>query len=100
SHARGVPSMPGCLTPTEIWHATALGADVIKVFPANHFGPTFFKDVLAPLPHMKLMPTGGVTRDNVGEWFAAGAVALGVGSALVKKDYLKKKDWAGLIGEA
>ncbi len=99
-HSNGVPSMPGALTPTEIWQASCMGADVVKVFPANHFGPTYFKDVLAPLPQMKLMPTGGVTRDNVGEWFKAGAVALGVGSSLVKKDLLKAKDWKTLAAEA
>jgi 2-dehydro-3-deoxyphosphogluconate aldolase/(4S)-4-hydroxy-2-oxoglutarate aldolase len=96
SHQAGMPAMPGCLTPTEILTATQAGADVVKVFPADHFGPSFFKNVLAPLPHLKLMPTGGVKLDNVGEWFAAGAVALGVGSALVKKEFLKNQDWAGL----
>lgn len=100
SHGCGVPTMPGAMTPTEIWNATAMGADVVKVFPANHFGPTYFKDVLAPLPQVKLMPTGGVTRDNVGEWFKAGAVALGVGSSLVKKDLLKSKDWKTLAADA
>lgn len=100
SHSLGVPSMPGAMTPTEIWNATQMGADVVKVFPANHFGPTYFKDVLAPLPQLKLMPTGGVTRDNVGQWFQAGAVALGVGSSLVRKDLLKNKDWKGLAAEA
>jgi 2-dehydro-3-deoxyphosphogluconate aldolase/(4S)-4-hydroxy-2-oxoglutarate aldolase len=99
-HMQGVPTMPGAMTPTEIWQATRMGADVVKVFPANHFGPTYFKDVLAPLPQLKLMPTGGVTRDNVGQWFAAGAVALGVGSSLVKKDLLKAGDWKGLAAEA
>ena len=96
AHARQTPVMPGALTPTEIFTATQLGADVVKVFPANHFGPTYFKDVLAPMPYLKLMPTGGVRVDNVGEWFAAGAVALGVGSSLVKKEFLKAKDWASL----
>lgn len=100
SHGQGVPVMPGALTPTEIFNATELGAEVVKVFPANHFGPTYFKDVLAPLPGVKLMPTGGVTRDNVGEWFAAGAVALGVGSSLVRKDLLKARDWKKLAAEA
>lgn len=96
SHEMGKPVMPGCFTPTEILHATELGADLIKVFPANHLGPKFFKDILAPMPHLKLTPTGGVDLTTLADWFAAGAKALGVGSALVKKDLIKAKDWAGL----
>jgi 2-dehydro-3-deoxyphosphogluconate aldolase/(4S)-4-hydroxy-2-oxoglutarate aldolase len=82
-HQRGVPVMPGCFSPTEILEAWDAGADVVKVFPATALGPGFFKDVRGPLPHVKLMPTGGVTLDNAGEWIRAGAVAVGVGSALL-----------------
>jgi len=82
-HERDVPVMPGCFSPTEILDAHDAGADVIKVFPATMLGPQFVKDVRAPLPHVKLMPTGGVTLDNAGDWIRAGAVAVGVGSALV-----------------
>ena len=82
-HAREVPSMPGCLTPTEILDAWEAGADIVKVFPATTFGPGYLKDVRAPLPQVKLMPTGGVTLDNAGDWIRAGAVAVGVGSALL-----------------
>jgi 2-dehydro-3-deoxyphosphogluconate aldolase/(4S)-4-hydroxy-2-oxoglutarate aldolase len=82
-HARDVPAMPGCLTPTEILDAWDAGADIVKVFPATTFGPGYLKDVRAPLPRVKLMPTGGVTLDNAGEWIRAGAVAVGVGSALL-----------------
>lgn len=78
-----VPAMPGCFSPTEILDAWEHGADVIKVFPATALGPGYIKDVRAPLPHVKLMPTGGVTLDNAGEWIKAGAVAVGVGSALL-----------------
>jgi 2-dehydro-3-deoxyphosphogluconate aldolase/(4S)-4-hydroxy-2-oxoglutarate aldolase len=78
-----IPVMPGCFSPTEILDAWEHGADVIKVFPATALGPGFFKDVRGPLPHVKMMPTGGVTIDNAGEWIAAGAVAVGVGSALL-----------------
>jgi 2-dehydro-3-deoxyphosphogluconate aldolase/(4S)-4-hydroxy-2-oxoglutarate aldolase len=83
SHDRGVPAMPGCFTPTEILDAWDAGADIVKVFPSTSLGPTFIKDVRAPLPHLKLMPTGGVSIDNAAEWLRAGAVAVGVGSALV-----------------
>ena len=82
-HRHDVPAMPGCFTPTEILDAWEAGADVVKVFPATALGPGFFKDVLAPLGAVRLMPTGGVTRDNAGDWIRAGAVAIGVGTALV-----------------
>jgi len=83
AHAMDVPAMPGCFTPTEILTAWDAGADVIKVFPATALGPGYLKDVRAPLPQVKLMPTGGVSVDNAGDWIRAGAVALGVGTALV-----------------
>jgi len=82
-HARDVPMMPGCFSPTEILAAHDAGADIIKVFPATMLGPQYVKDVRAPLPQVKLMPTGGVTIDNAGDWIRAGAVAVGIGSALV-----------------
>jgi 2-dehydro-3-deoxyphosphogluconate aldolase/(4S)-4-hydroxy-2-oxoglutarate aldolase len=82
-HERDVASAPGCFTPTEILDAHDFGADVIKIFPATALGPQFIKDVRAPLPQVRLMPTGGVSLDNAGEWIKAGAVAVGVGSALL-----------------
>lgn len=82
-HARGVPAMPGCFSPTEILDAWDAGADIVKVFPATALGPGFFKDMRGPLPQVKLMPTGGVTLTNAGDWIRAGAAAIGVGSALV-----------------
>jgi 2-dehydro-3-deoxyphosphogluconate aldolase / (4S)-4-hydroxy-2-oxoglutarate aldolase len=81
--ARNVAAMPGCFTPTEILDAWDAGADVVKVFPATTLGPGYLKDVHAPLPHVKLMPTGGVTVDNAGDWIRAGAVAVGVGASLL-----------------
>ena len=82
-HERGAAAAPGCFTPTEILNAHDLGADVVKVFPATALGPQFIKDVRAPLPQLKLMPTGGVSLDNAGDWIRAGAVAVGAGSALL-----------------
>jgi 2-dehydro-3-deoxyphosphogluconate aldolase / (4S)-4-hydroxy-2-oxoglutarate aldolase len=82
-HERDVAALPGCFTPTEIFAAHECGADIVKVFPATSLGPQFIKDVRAPLPQVKLMPTGGVSVDNAGDWIRAGAVAVGVGSALV-----------------
>jgi 2-dehydro-3-deoxyphosphogluconate aldolase/(4S)-4-hydroxy-2-oxoglutarate aldolase len=78
-----VAVMPGCFTPTEILTAWEAGADVVKVFPATALGPAFFKDMRGPLPQIRMMPTGGVTRDNAGDWIRAGAFAIGVGTALV-----------------
>jgi len=83
AHEDGVPVMPGCFTPTEILGAWEMGADIIKVFPATSVGPGYLKDIRGPLPHIKLMPTGGVSIDNAGDWLRAGAVGVGVGSALV-----------------
>jgi 2-dehydro-3-deoxyphosphogluconate aldolase/(4S)-4-hydroxy-2-oxoglutarate aldolase len=82
-HERDVAAAPGCFTPTEILDAHECGADVVKVFPATALGPQFIKDVRAPLPQVRLMPTGGVSLDNAGEWIRAGAIAVGVGSALL-----------------
>ena len=99
-HARGVPAMPGCFTPTEILEAWDAGADVVKVFPATALGPTFFKDVSGPLPQVKLMPTGGVTIENAGDWIRAGAVAVGVGTALLDAKAIGANAWDVLRGNA
>lgn len=82
-HERGVAVAPGCFTPTEILDAHERGADIVKVFPATALGPQFIKDVRGPLPQVRLMPTGGVSLDNAGDWIRAGAVAVGVGTALL-----------------
>jgi 2-dehydro-3-deoxyphosphogluconate aldolase/(4S)-4-hydroxy-2-oxoglutarate aldolase len=80
---RGVVAAPGCFSPTEILDAHEMGADVVKVFPATALGPQYIKDLRAPMPQLRLMPTGGVTLDNAGDWIRAGAAAVGVGSALL-----------------
>ena len=82
-HERDVAAMPGCFSPTEILAAYESGADIVKVFPATALGPQFIKDVRGPLPQVKLMPTGGVTLENAGDWIRAGAVAVGVGTSLL-----------------
>ena len=78
----GVPYMPGCMTLTEVVTAMKAGADVIKIFPGSVFGPSYIKAIKGPLPQSVLMPTGGVSLDNVGEWINNGCVAVGVGSEL------------------
>jgi 2-dehydro-3-deoxyphosphogluconate aldolase/(4S)-4-hydroxy-2-oxoglutarate aldolase len=91
----GAVSIPGAFTPTEIVTAYTNGADIIKVFPAS-IGVQYFKDLRGPLPHIPLMPTGGINLENINEFQQAGAVAFGIGSALVDtkheitKEYLQQ----------
>ncbi len=97
SHKLDLPCMPGALTPTEVQGAWELGAEIIKVFPAHRVGgPAYIKELLAPLPHLKLMPTGGVRLDTAGDWIQAGAVCLGVGTRIFRPDLVEAGDWQGL----
>src|SRR5204863_8958051 len=96
----GKISVPGAYTPTEILHAWTNGADVVKVFPATTLGPGYFKDILAPLPQLKLTPTGGVDVKTTPQWIAAGAVFVGAGTALVPKDAVAKADWTTITNNA
>ena len=77
-----VPCMPGAMTIKEVVEAMEAGADIIKIFPGEVFGPKIIKSINGPIPHAKLMPTGGVDVNNVGEWIKNGAVACGAGSSL------------------
>lgn len=97
---RGVVVMPGCFTPTEIHAAWKAGADIVKVFPATSLGPRYFKDIAGPFPEIRLMPTGGVTIDNVGEWIQAGAVAVGIGSDLLDKKAIEEERYDVLTDRA
>jgi 2-dehydro-3-deoxyphosphogluconate aldolase/(4S)-4-hydroxy-2-oxoglutarate aldolase len=99
-HRYDVAAIPGCFTPTEILAAWEAGADVVKVFPATALGPGFFKDVRGPLPQVKLMPTGGVSLDNAGDWIAAGAVAVGVGTALLDAKAIAAGDFGVITANA
>ncbi len=99
-HELGVAVLPGCFTPTEILAAWDAGADIVKVFPATALGPEFLKDVHGPLPQVKLLPTGGVTLDNAGVWIKAGAVAVGVGSALVDRQAIATGDYGVITANA
>ncbi|USK68459.1 bifunctional 2-keto-4-hydroxyglutarate aldolase/2-keto-3-deoxy-6-phosphogluconate aldolase [Peribacillus asahii] len=80
----GIPYMPGCMTIREMAMALEAGCDILKLFPANHFEPSFIKSVNGPLPNVRIMPTGGINLDNMKEWLHAGAVATGIGSDLNK----------------
>ena len=85
AHRYGVPVIPGAMTPTEILTAWEAGADMVKVFPANILGPAYFKAVHGPLPQIPLVPTGGITADNAGEFIRAGAAMVCAGGWLVDK---------------
>ena len=88
---RMVPYMPGCQTPTEISEAEEMGADIVKLFPANVLTPKFVKAVMGPSPRTQLMPSGGVQTDqeDIAKWIEAGAVALNIGSELVRRDLME-----------
>lgn len=89
----GVPVISGAMTPTEAFTAHELGSDFIKLFPAEALGAKFVKALLAPLPMLQVVPTGGVTPENIGEYIKAGAVAVGAGSQLVDQDLLDNGDF-------
>ena len=99
-HELGLPTIPGAFTPTEILQAWEWGASIVKVFPANHLGRRYIKDVLAPMPHLRLMPTGGVTVDNMRELLDNGAFGLGVGSSLINNEAVADRDWDRLRANA
>jgi 2-dehydro-3-deoxyphosphogluconate aldolase/(4S)-4-hydroxy-2-oxoglutarate aldolase len=98
--AQDVPAMPGCFSPTEILDAWDAGADIVKVFPATALGPAYLKDLRGPLPDLKLMPTGGVTIENAADWIRAGAVSVGIGSALTDSRALADRDYASIAAKA
>lgn len=82
----GIPFVPGCFTPSEALHAWRAGATFVKLFPASALGPAFVRELRAPLPELEVIPTGGVEAAGVAAFLAAGAVAVGVGSAFVRGD--------------
>ena len=88
-----VPVIPGGLTPTEIYTAWQLGADMVKVFPANQFGPGYIKDIKGPLDQIKLVPTGGITMQNLPEYKKNGAYGFGVATPLFDKRRVEAKEW-------
>jgi len=95
-----VPCMPGALTPRELLEASRAGASHIKLFPASLVGPRYIREVLAPLPFLRLVPSGGVSLDNAGDWIRAGAIAVSVGSALVSPSLVAEQAWDRLTAQA
>jgi 2-dehydro-3-deoxyphosphogluconate aldolase / (4S)-4-hydroxy-2-oxoglutarate aldolase len=96
----GKPIMLGSYTPTEAQLAYEAGSDFIKIFPADTLGPNYIKALRAPLPHLKIVPTGGVDLKTIGDFFKAGVAAVGAGSSLISKEVLEKDDWATLTKTA
>ena len=96
AHALDRPVMLGAYTPTEAQAAHEAGSDFVKLFPADTLGPSYIKSLLAPLPHLRIVPTGGVNLDTMEAFLAAGSVALGTGSALLKKEIIAGKNWGEL----
>ncbi len=96
AHAAGCPVMLGAYTPTEAQSAHELGADFIKLFPADGLGPNYVKALRAPLPHLRIVPTGGVDLNSAGEFIKAGCVAVGAGSSLISPKLLREGDWPAL----
>lgn len=94
------PVMLGAYTPTEAQLAHEAGSDFIKIFPADGLGADYIKALRAPLPHLRLVPTGGVDLKTIGEFFAAGCVAVGAGSSLISREVLDNNDWATLTRTA
>ncbi|MDX1763898.1 MAG: bifunctional 4-hydroxy-2-oxoglutarate aldolase/2-dehydro-3-deoxy-phosphogluconate aldolase [bacterium] len=94
---KGIPVFPGAFTPTEIHHAWSLGATMVKVFPANRFGPSYLQDIRGPFRDIKLLACGGVTPDTVQSYFDFGASAVAVGSGIFQPELLRSRKYS-LIG--
>jgi 2-dehydro-3-deoxyphosphogluconate aldolase/(4S)-4-hydroxy-2-oxoglutarate aldolase len=98
--ATGALVMLGALTPSEVMAASALGADVVKIFPASLGGPAYLRSLRGPFPDIPLMPTGGVNSDNLAEWLRAGAVAVGAGSELCGPAAMNAGNWEVITDSA
>ncbi|MCB9207083.1 MAG: bifunctional 4-hydroxy-2-oxoglutarate aldolase/2-dehydro-3-deoxy-phosphogluconate aldolase [Ignavibacteriales bacterium] len=98
--SKNIVVSPGCFSPTEIQIAYEQGADFIKIFPADNLGMSFIKSIKAPLPHLKVIPTGGVNLENAIDWINAGASAVGLGSALVDIKAIETENYAKLTDNA
>jgi 2-dehydro-3-deoxyphosphogluconate aldolase/(4S)-4-hydroxy-2-oxoglutarate aldolase len=96
AHGADKPVMLGAYTPTEAQLAHEAGADFVKIFPADGLGPAYIRAIRAPLPHLRIVPTGGVDLTTATEFLKAGCAALGVGSSLMTRDILSREDWPEL----
>lgn len=97
---RRIAYMPGAFTPTEIHHAAMRGAHIVKVFPSSMLAPRYIRDLLGPMPALRLVPTGGVTLGDAPLWLAAGAWAVGIGADLVDPAHIARQDWGAIRAQA
>jgi len=95
-----MPLACGAYTPTEAWCAFEAGADLIKIFPANNLGPDYMKALLAPMPQLPLVPTGGVTAQNCGLYLHIGCAAVAVGTSVVNSKLIQDENWEGITSRA
>jgi 2-dehydro-3-deoxyphosphogluconate aldolase/(4S)-4-hydroxy-2-oxoglutarate aldolase len=100
AHLYGVAVIPGCLTPTEIVQAWTAGADAVKLFPGRVATPGYFADLRGPLPQVKMMPTGNVDLETAPQYIEAGAIAVGIGKALVDAAALREGNWDTITANA
>jgi 2-dehydro-3-deoxyphosphogluconate aldolase / (4S)-4-hydroxy-2-oxoglutarate aldolase len=100
AHRYACPVISGALTPTEAWEAHEAGSDLVKLFPASSVGPSYLRSIAPPLTGVRFVPTGGVDAENVASWFAAGAVAVGVGSPLFPAEAVEARDWPAVSAAA
>jgi len=94
-----IPVFPGALTPQEIYNAWNAGATMVKIFPSSFFGPGYFKEIRGPFDNIKLLACGGVTPENMKDYFANGASAVAFGASVFKKEWLARKDFASIGAE-
>ncbi|WP_425807776.1 bifunctional 4-hydroxy-2-oxoglutarate aldolase/2-dehydro-3-deoxy-phosphogluconate aldolase [Desulfitobacterium sp. Sab5] len=100
AHRYGRLAIPGAMTPTEVMQALEAGADIVKLFPAGSLGVNYLKELRGPFSYIPFLPTGGITLDNAPDFIRAGAVGVGMGSALVNKGWVKEKKFAQLTNQA
>jgi 2-dehydro-3-deoxyphosphogluconate aldolase/(4S)-4-hydroxy-2-oxoglutarate aldolase len=93
---KGIPVFPGAYTPTEIYQAWEMGADMVKVFPASGLGADYIKNVKAPMNFLKLLPTGGIDLENCLDFFQAGASGIALGSSLFPRTFIEHENWTAL----
>ena len=100
SRDQGVACLPGAFTPTELLEAWRAGAALVKLFPASAVSPRYLREMLAPLPFLRVVPSGGVSLENTAEWIRAGAAAVSVGGALVSATLVRDQSWTELTARA
>ncbi|QDP97536.1 bifunctional 4-hydroxy-2-oxoglutarate aldolase/2-dehydro-3-deoxy-phosphogluconate aldolase [Microlunatus elymi] len=96
----GLPTMSGAVTPTEVMSAMELGVNAVKIFPGSLVGPSYLRALRGPFPDVPLMPTGGVSVDNLADWLAAGAFAVGAGSELCSAADMEDQNWQLITDKA